>query len=264
MNHSKISATSNIAQWADRQLTGYDARQPGSIFAEGIVLSVAEGYELQSAVARLRCERGERIIGYKVGCTSPTIRKQLGIDHCVTGRLFDTEHHSTGAVLSRGVFANLAIEGELAVELSHEPTVDDFTGAGIPTCVDRVLPVIELHHHVMRGERSSAGELIANNAINAGFVAGTGIPPDELSGQPSLAVLIDGQPVEHCEGPALIDTIRSSLEWLMQTLHARGERLAAGQIVLTGSIPSLIPVSKDCCVRVETSPFGSVDATFIE
>ena len=90
MNQPETSATSRIGQWASRQLADYDAHPPGTLFAEGLVLNVAEGYELQSAVAELRQRRGERIIGYKVGCTSPKIRAQLGIDHCVTGRLYDS------------------------------------------------------------------------------------------------------------------------------------------------------------------------------
>ena len=72
------SATSQIAQWASRQLADYDARDPGTLFAEGIVLDVDQGYRLQDAVARLRGRRGERVIGYKVGCTSPAIRRSLG------------------------------------------------------------------------------------------------------------------------------------------------------------------------------------------
>lgn len=124
MNDRDDWIASQTGEWATRQLADYDARTPGSIFGEGVTLSVAEGYRLQSAVAALRQKRGERIIGYKVGCTSPKIRSQLGIDHCVTGRLFDSEKHESGAKLSRQHFANLAIEGELAVELAHEPNVD--------------------------------------------------------------------------------------------------------------------------------------------
>jgi 2-keto-4-pentenoate hydratase len=74
MAQTENSATSRIAEWASRQLADYDAHNPGSMFAEGVVLNVVQGYELQSAVAQLRQRRGERIIGYKVGCTSPTIR----------------------------------------------------------------------------------------------------------------------------------------------------------------------------------------------
>ena len=146
MNRLKASVTSQIQRWASRQLADYDACQPGTVFAEDVVLDVAQGYELQSAVADLRCDRGERTIGYKVGCTSPAIRAQLGINHCVSGRLYDSGHHASGAVLTRMGFANLAIEGELAVELSHEPNEKDFSGVEIPTCVARVFPVIELHN----------------------------------------------------------------------------------------------------------------------
>ena len=203
------------------------------------------------------------MIGYKVGCTSQRIRAQLGIDHCVTGRLYDSEQHSSGAVLSRKGFANLAIEGELAVELSREPTADDSSGVGVPACVARVVPVIELHNHVMRGERPSAGELIAHNAIHAGFVAGCGVSPKEARGEPSLAIFADDRLLDECEGPMLVQTIGSSLKWLTQIVRERGDRLSAGQIILTGSIPSLIPIGEDCRIRVEAPPFGGVEVKII-
>jgi 2-keto-4-pentenoate hydratase len=227
------------------------------------VLNVAQGYELQSAVAELRRRRGERVIGYKVGCTSPKVRAQLGIDHCVTGRLFDSERHPSGAVLVRKEYANLAIEGELAVELSREPTEDDFFGMEVPACVARVVPVIELHNHVMRGERPSAGELIAHNALHAGFVAGCGVSPAEAPDEPSLAIFADDRLLDECEGPSLIQTIRLSLKWLMEMVRDRGDKLAAGHIILTGSIPSLIPIGEDCCIRVDAVPFGGVEVKFV-
>ena len=60
MTQSDTSATSKIQGWAARQLADYDARQPGTMFAEGVVLDVAEAYELQAAIAELRSRRGER------------------------------------------------------------------------------------------------------------------------------------------------------------------------------------------------------------
>jgi 2-keto-4-pentenoate hydratase len=264
MNQSETSVSSQIRSWASRQLADYDARQPGSIFAEGVVLSVPQGYQLQSAVADLRCRRGERMIGYKIGCTSPKIRAQLGIDHCVTGRLYESEQHPSGAVLSRNRFASLAIEGELAVRLSRAPTEHDFVKVGIPSCVAEVFPVIELHHHVLRGGRPSAGEIIANNAIHAGFVAGPGVSPEQSLGTPTLQVFADDQLLDQCAGFVLTETIHSSLKWLMKTVSDRGDQLAAGQIILTGSIPSLIPIGKDCRVRVDAQPFGSVEMTLMD
>lgn len=260
MTEAETSITSRIEQWAIRQLADYDAHNPGSIFAEGVVLNVAQGYELQSAVAQLRRRRGERIIGYKVGCTSATIRAQLGIDHCVMGRLYDSEKHPSGAVLSRSKYANLAIEGELAVELSRDPAENDLSGVEVPPCVARVIPVIELHHHALRGEQPSAGELIAHNAIHAGFAAGCGVSRKDARGDPSLAIFADDRLLDECKGSTLIQTISSSLKWLMEIVRDRGDRLSAGQVILTGSIPSLIPISEDCRIRVDAPPFGDVEA----
>jgi 2-keto-4-pentenoate hydratase len=206
------SMNSGIEERAACQLADYDARRPGMMFAEGVIMSVAEGYELQAAVAGLRQRRGERIIGCKVGCTAAKTRAQLGIDHCISGRLYDSEKHASDAVLSLSEFANLAIEGELAVELSREPTPEDFVEGEIPACVSRVFPVIELHHFVMRGEQPSAGEVIANNAIHGGIVVGRGATPAEIqqaSLEPSLAIFADDRLVEECSGPPLIQTIIS-------------------------------------------------------
>jgi 2-keto-4-pentenoate hydratase len=268
MTQTETSDTSRIVQWASRQLADYDARNPGSLFAEEVVLNVAQAYELQSAVAQLRRDRGERIIGYKVGCTSPRIRAQLRINHCVTGRLYNSERHASGAALSRTEYAKLAIEGELAVELSREPTESDFFGSEVPPCVASVLPVIELHNHVMRGGQPSAGELIANNAIHAGFVAGGGVSSNDIYGErslesPALSIFADGRLLDECAGPALIQTINSSLKWLTEVVRDRGDRLSAGRIILTGSIPSLIPIAEDCGIRVDAPPFGSVEVKFI-
>jgi 2-keto-4-pentenoate hydratase len=263
MSRDQNSSKTQIDRWASRQLADYDAGDPGTLFGEGVVMSLAEAYELQSAVAELRRLRGEGIIGYKVGCTSPVIRKQLGIDHCVTGRLFDSERHLSGATLSRRDFANLAIEGELSVELSHTPTKQDFLQDGIPACVARVFPVIELHHYVMRGEKPSASELVANNAIHGGFVTGNGILPEKACGEASLDIFADDRLLDACKGPSLIETIRSSLKWLMEFLQNRGEQLSSGQIILTGSIPSLIRIEEDCRIRVEAPPFGNVEVNII-
>ena len=89
---------SQMYQWASRQLADYDQGQPGTLFSEGVSLSLEEAYLLQAAVAELRVRRGERIIGYKVGCTSPTIRTQLGIDHSVTGRLWENKGDGPGCL----------------------------------------------------------------------------------------------------------------------------------------------------------------------
>ena len=265
MNGAAGSQMVEVGELAARQLKDYDSHQPGMLFAEGCVLDVSQGYELQNAVAKLRFQRGERLIGYKVGCTSSAIQEQLKITHRVRGFLFDTEHYESGVALSRQSFDNLAIEGELAIELSREPREEDFTVHSLPACIARVFPVIELHNHVMRGQQASAGELIANNAIHAGFISGKGVLAsnyflETMFDGARLELFLDNQLLGQCEGQLLLKTICSSLRWLWHELLQSGEHLHAGQIVLTGSVPNLFPVGDACCIRVESLPFGEVAA----
>ncbi len=265
MNQHADSEAPEISLLAARQLKDYDACQPGMLFSEGIELDVVQGYALQKAVTHLRKARGEQLIGYKVGCTSQAIREQLGINHCVHGCLFDSEQYASGAVLFQQNFAKLAIEGELAIELAREPREEDFTGHALPSCICRVFPVIELHNHVMRGHRASAGELIANNAIHAGFVSGahgrsSNHVSKDVANAAELVIFVDDQVIGRCDGPVLFQTIHSSLKWLWNELSQSGERLRAGQIILTGSIPKLFPVVDECCIRVVSVPFGEVTA----
>ena len=53
---------SQVGQWAARQLADYDRHDPGTLFAEGVVLNLADAYRLQSAVDELRTQRGERML----------------------------------------------------------------------------------------------------------------------------------------------------------------------------------------------------------
>ena len=250
----------DIDALAVRQLVDYDQRRPGMVFEDGLELTIEQGYALQAAVTELRQKRGEKVVGYKVGCTSSAIRSQLGIKHCITGSLFDTEQHPSGVVLSGDSYSHLACEGELAIELSRPPSLIDFQSEGIPDCVERVFPVIELHQYVTRSKNANAAELIANNAIHAGVVTGNGVKVPFKSGARSLSIFRNDTLVDACSTEALITTIRSSLRWLMQHLNGRDGELRAGEIILTGSLLGLYPMKETCRFKVESEPFGVVEA----
>src|SRR5260221_5735339 len=74
----------------------------------------------------------------------------------IHARLFRSEIRNSGEMLQYDAYANLAIEGEMAVRIG--------TNGGIGAA----FPVIELHHFVFRGPRKTLAELVANNGINAG------------------------------------------------------------------------------------------------
>ena len=127
-------------------------------------LTLAEAFEVQRQVAALRAARGEAVAGYKIGCISEAVQRQLGLDRPAFGHIFATELHPSGAVLDARAFDGLAIEGEFAVRIGGDLSIAS------------VFPVIELHNNVFRGPVPTSQELIANNALHAGVV----LPPVEI------------------------------------------------------------------------------------
>ena len=110
--------------------------------------------------------------------------------------------------------------------------------------------------------------ILNEKGIHAGVVAGSGVRLTDICGERSLdssalSIFADDRLLDECVGPALIQTINSSLKWLTESVRDRGERLSAGQIILTGSIPKLIPIAEDFRIRVDAPPLGSVEVRFV-
>jgi 2-keto-4-pentenoate hydratase len=250
----EAGVTEFLRTLAVRQLSDYRAGTPGTFFADPgrRPLSLEEAYRVQAEVAALRGP-ADRVVGFKVGCTGPGTRAQFGLDGPIRGLLYDTEMHPSGSELSYRSYADLAIEGELAVRLD---------GGGR---VAQLFPVIELHNYVFRGQPPTLSELVANNGIHAGVVLA---PPttevqwradEPVTGR--LTVEINEICVE--EGP--IDGVpggpRGSLRWLAQHLAEHGLSLRPGQLVLTGTPLGLIRVRPGDHVRVTAEHLGAVEAT---
>jgi 2-keto-4-pentenoate hydratase len=249
----------DLDQLARRQLADYDRGEPGSAFAEEITLTLKDAYQVQSLVADLRIARGERVIGYKVGCTSPLIRKRLGAERPVFGRLFEGECFKSGSRLPSARFCNPAIEGELAVELSRdlEAGADQLQ---IRDAIGSVFPVIELHNLIFRRSQPSPQELVANNAIHAGFVRGDRTSAGLAADSGTLRIDIDTNEVALVAGTELIQTVLNSLGWLTRELSRHGFGLKARQTVLCGSVADLFAVAKGH-IKVTTDCYGDVECT---
>jgi len=234
--------SADIKAIAVRQLRDYDAHTPGTIFESDISLTLAEAYAVQREVARLRERRGEAVVGYKVGCTSPPIQRQLGVSEPVMGYLFDTEQYPNDATLAPDRFCGLAIEGEYAVRLSRDLPGQVEADRELLDCLEGMFPVIELHNQVFRAESGRVQELVANNAIHAGVVARSDAGYGRELGTADLDTVINQQRVASVSSPVSRQTILASLRWLAGTLRRDGTLLREGQMVLCGTAAGLYPV----------------------
>ena len=250
---------SELTVWARYVLADRDAHRPWQSFVPPAGLSLEQAYGLQGEVARLREERGERVIGYKIGCTSRAIQEQLGISEPIFARVFDAGCYATGSRLEHSRFANLAIEGELAIRLSPElpagPSTDDKWTEAVAT----VFPVIELHDYVLPANVPGVLALIVSGGMHAGLV----LPDQETlcSGQlpivRELDVMINDRNVGATAEPWTMGGAAGALRWLNTRLAEWDLQLSPGQLILSGSALPLFPVEPGSRVVAQARPLGT-------
>ena len=166
----------------------------------------------------------------------------------VRGCLFESEIRRHGEDPVFDDFANLAIEGEMAVRI------------GVDGSIVAAFPVIKLHHFVFRGPKKTLPELVANNGLNGGFI----LPQDEwlssdeyIEKAGTLSVRINDRQVALGNLWPMSGGAKSSLEWLEQHLASTRLDLLAGHVVLTGTPLGLYPVRRGDRVAVFVHPGGS-------
>ncbi len=243
---------------AKQWLADYDAGKPRTIFSEVDlnVWRVEDAYAFQEAVRRLREERGDGWIGYKIGCIHPGLQAQFGLSQPVHANLWESERRPSGCALERNQFLNLAIEGEFAVTFGKDLSLAEPSTGEIVAALDRVFPVIELHHYFFSRGKPSRQELIASNALHAGVVAASqsaGIPPARFFAEPhSLSVEINTALVETTRTDSTPLSPMNSLQWLIRELARNQISITAGTMILTGAMGRLIPITEPGRVRVFT------------
>lgn len=226
-----------LRQWRD-----YAARTPGTYFGEGArALTLEEAYGVQFEVVRLRCEAGDAVAGYKVGCVGEGVVEQFGMSGPIHARVFQSELRAAGDHVAYGDFSNLAIEGEMAVRIGADGGIAD------------AFPIVELHHFVFRSSPKTLVELIANNGIHGGVVlppASVMKPLDAWSNAATLSVAVDGREIDRGALWSMPGGAYESVEWLRAGLARHGIALKEGDLVLTATPLGLHPVKPGSHVAV--------------
>lgn len=256
---------SEIEEISLRQVADYDAHRPGSVFEDpGFRLTVEDAFAIQRQAAALREARGERAAGYKIGCISEAVQKQLGLDRPAFGFLFAPELRASGAALEAGAFACLAIEGEFAVRIAKDVPDPDELREHPERFVHAILPVMELHNNLFRRAAHTAEELIANNALHAGVI----LPEVELplvDGGDLLAeqitVLSNGVALGTANAGAIPGGPLASVVRISEHLARYGRYLRKGDLALTGSPLPLYGAAPGDRFEVRTSRYGRVEAS---
>ena len=161
-----------LNEYANTILNDYDSNNPSSIFKTKIKLSNNDALLIQSKISKLRIDRGEEVMGYKIGCVSKDTQKKMGFTQPAWGTLWKSELYKSGVELNKKDYSNPAMEAEFGVKLNRDIDPKLVSFDYILNSIDSIYPLIEIHNLVFNGEEPYGAELLANNALHAGVILG--------------------------------------------------------------------------------------------
>ncbi|MEH0975323.1 fumarylacetoacetate hydrolase family protein [Micromonospora sp. CPCC 205546] len=219
-------------------------------------LDVDAAYAVQTALIQRRLDRGERVVGLKMGLTSKAKMAQVGVDEVIWGRLTDTMRIPDGGSLDPAAFIHPRVEPEVAFLLDRLPEpgepVGDFTDA-----VRAVAPAIEVIDSRYANFTFSLPDVIADNTSAAAFTIGAWSPvPDGLE---NLGVLleIDGRVAQVGSTAAILGDPRRALDEGIRLAGRHGVRLREGWVFLAGAATAAVPLKPGAHVRAVVEKLGT-------
>jgi 2-oxo-hept-3-ene-1,7-dioate hydratase len=260
-----------IADAAGRlALAHTDHIQLRSLTHEHPDIDLADAYAIQHAWADLRRAAGARLVGYKVGLTTPAVQRACGIVEPTYGHLFDDMVHPLGRPIATGRMLEPRAETELAFVLGKDLSGPDCTIEHVLDATVSISPAIELVDmrfllkDPQTGSERGAWDAVADNTSSAAVIVGPqSFATDAFDLRWSSAILYRDGVIE-ASGVAgmVLDHPANSLVWLAKALHKRGEGLKAGQFVMSGSFITPFPAKAGDAFTADFGPIGKIAFDF--
>ena len=254
-----------IGDAADRLTRAARTRTPCAPVRDLIGADDVElAYAVQRRLTEERLAGGARVVGRKIGLTSPAVQKQLGVDRPDFGVLFDDMDVSGPGLVDSARLLQPKAEAEVAFVLGADLDGDDLDPASIRAAVRYAVAAIEIVDSRVAGWDITFGDTVADNASSGLFVLGDRRVRlgDFEPAAVTMRLHADGELASEGTGAACLGDPLNALLWLARTARDLGDPLRAGQVVLSGALGPMVPAPPGSTIHAEISGLGTVDAAF--
>jgi 2-oxo-3-hexenedioate decarboxylase len=234
----------------------YNARAIEQISAKKS-LGVLDAYAVQKASVAKRLDRGEKLVGIKMGFTSRAKMVQMGVDNVIWGHLTDIMSIPDGGEIEYQNYVHPRVEPELAFMLK-KPLVGKVTMLEALDAIEAVAPAMEIIDSRYRDFKFSLVDVIADNSSSSSFVVGPWSKSDVELSNLGMLLEVDGRVVEVGSTAAILgDPLRSLVE-ASRLMGEHDMQLEAGWIVMAGAATAAYPLSPGVHIRAEVEELGRV------
>jgi len=225
---------------------------------------VVAAYAVQTKLAEERIAAGAVVVGRKIGLTSEAVQAQMGVDQPDFGILFGDMDYADGATIPFDAVLQPRAEAEIAFVLKEDLVEGDLDDAQVRAAIEYGVAALEICGSRVANWDISFADTVADNASAGAYVLGTERKTldefDPVTVQMSMS--IDGEEVSTGTGAASLGDPINAVVWLARKARELGNPLRAGQVVLSGAMGPMRPVSPGATVTSTVTGLGSVSVSF--
>jgi 2-keto-4-pentenoate hydratase len=227
---------------------------------------VDAAYAVQRRLTAHRVGAGARVVGRKIGLTNPAVQAQLGVDTPDFGVLFDdmaVEHDGTVAA---GRLLQPRIEAEVAFVLGADLAEGPLDEEQVRAAVDHQRAALEIVDSRIAGWDITFGDTVADNGSSGLYVLGPqrSTPTETEPRDVTMTLCRGDDEVSTGTGAACLGDPLAALAWLARTARDLGDPLRAGEVILSGALGPMVPVTPGDRFDAHITGLGDVAVTFEE
>lgn len=227
-------------------------------------IDVVDAYQIQLINIRRRVAEGGRVVGHKVGLSSPVMQQMMGVDEPDYGHLLDNMRVFEDAPVRTANYLYPRVEVEVGFILAADLPGADCTEDDVLAATEALVPSIELIDSRIKDWQIKICDTIADNASAAGFVLGAArVSPAEVDVKAIDAVLTrNGELAAEGRSDAVLGNPATAVAWLARKVEGFGVRLRKGDIVLPGSCTFAVDANAGDEFVADFTGLGSVRLSF--
>ena len=225
---------------------------------------ISLAYAVQQRIIGDRIAAGARVVGRKIGLTSESVQRQVGVDRPDFGVLLDDMDVTGLPAVPSDRLLQPRVEAEIAFVLAEDLDEDELDVDRVRAAVGYAVAALEIVDSRVADWDIAITDTVADNASSGLFVLGQQrIGPYEFTPRDvTMRLYAHDELASAGDGAACLGDPLAALLWLARTAREFGDPLRAGQVVLSGALGPLVPTPPGITVRAELSGLGSVTATF--
>ena len=248
------SGSAETSREADRILDAFASRRLiPPLSTDNPSLDEDGAYAIALEIYRRRVRRGETSVGRKIGFTNRAIWPEYRVSQPIWGHVYDSTVHYAEAgegLVSVGELLQPRIEPEIQLHFSRTPPVTSDEHA-ILESIDWMAQGFELVQCPFPDWRFEVVDTIAAYAVHGALIVGTPVPVSDIDDcverLRTFTIVLSEGGVQRAEGVGsnVLGSPLLALSHLTELLshQSRFPPLRAGEIVSTGTLTKLLPVS---------------------